>query len=82
METPFISVSYEQKMKGFMEKVKLDNYCIDVLELKLEDLIEKFQNLENEYQNYKKYLKDISKKIRKESSKTSEYLFKHLENLK
>lgn len=31
--TPFISITYEQKMLGFMKESGLEEYCIDVNEL-------------------------------------------------
>ena len=33
MGIPFVSVSYEQKMKGFMQSIGLSEYCIDLNEL-------------------------------------------------
>ena len=52
MGTPFISVSYEQKMTGFMEKMELSRYCIGIKDLSAELLAEKFELLEQEHDSY------------------------------
>ena len=36
MGTPFVSVAYEQKMKGFMKKIQQEKYCIDISDLSFE----------------------------------------------
>ena len=41
MGTPFISISYEQKMQGFMKKMELDRYCISLDKLSDEEVKEK-----------------------------------------
>ena len=46
MKTPFISVSYEQKMNGFVKLAGMDDYLIDITELSEELLSEKFELLE------------------------------------
>ena len=35
MGTPFVSVAYEQKMKGFMKKIQQEKYCIDIIQQNL-----------------------------------------------
>ena len=42
MGTPFISISYEQKMKGFMEKMNLAEYCIDLKTLSKDTIENRF----------------------------------------
>jgi Uncharacterized conserved protein len=74
MGTPFISVSYEQKMQGFMEKMKLSDYCIVLGDLNEQKLIEKFRLLEDHYDEYKQYLVDIHNDMKAESYKTTEIL--------
>lgn len=39
--TPFISITYEQKMLGFMKESGLEEYCIDVNELNADILWKK-----------------------------------------
>ena len=74
MGTPFISVSYEQKMQGFMDKMKLSDYCIALGDLNEHKLIEKFRLLEDHYDEYKQYLVDIHNDMKAESYKTTEIL--------
>lgn len=56
MGTPFISISYEQKMKGFMEIVQLTDLSIDVKDLSIENLLIKYNLLVNNYDFYKEKL--------------------------
>ena len=53
METPFVSISYEQKMAGFMESAGLTEYCITVQDLSNDILIEKFEYMMSHYREYK-----------------------------
>ena len=61
MGTPFISISYEQKMAGFMQSAGLERYCIDINDLSKEKVLGTFEKLHKEYDVYKKELR--SKKI-------------------
>lgn len=54
--TPFISVSYEQKMSGFMSKAKLSQYCLNIDDLTPENLLQKYKLLESTYLTYKNIL--------------------------
>ena len=74
MKTPFISVSYEQKMKGFMEKIECTNYCIDIKDLSADELINKFNNMLLHYREYKDLLSNINQSLIDESRKTTELL--------
>lgn len=79
METPFISVSYEQKMQGFMEKMGLSNYCIKVSDLSIDTLKMKFIDLQQNYDSYKKLLEDKHMDMKNESYKTTEIVKRILE---
>ena len=74
MGTPFISVSYEQKMKGFMKKMKLTEYCIDIKSLSEESLNEHFERLIENYREYKEYLCDQHDIMKGEAYKTTTIL--------
>ena len=65
MGTPFISISYEQKMQGFMKKMELDRYCISLDKLSDEELKKKFSILTDNYDEYKKYLISVHDKMKK-----------------
>lgn len=72
METPFISVSYEQKMSGFMRKMELQDYLIDINDLSEKKLWEKYMYLRENYDDYKRKLVNLHKKMKEESFKTTE----------
>ena len=74
MGTPFISVSYEQKMQGFMEKMELSDYCLKLEDLNPESLLRVFNRLENDYANYRIYLENKHDEMRMESYKTTKIL--------
>ena len=74
MGTPFISVSYEQKMQGFMEKMNLQQYCIKLSDLSETKLKEKFNLLEKQYDQYKNYLVMKHSEMKEESFRTTEIL--------
>ena len=74
MGTPFISISYEQKMQGFMKKMELDRYCISLDKLSDEELKKKFSILTDNYDEYKKYLISVHDKMKKESYETTNIL--------
>lgn len=74
MKTPFISVSYEQKMKGFMEQSNLNDLCIDLKDLSPENLIEHFGYLENNYDKIRERLILASDKARSIALKTTELI--------
>ena len=69
--TPFISISYEQKMFGFMQKIGLEEYCIDINELSIIELENKFKKLNSNYELYNQKLKLIHNFLLEESRKTS-----------
>lgn len=79
MGTPFVSISYEQKMRGFMEKAGLSDYCIDINELDVFKLRDSFQRLLFNYEPVKMKLQMMHTNWRNESQKTTEMLFAALE---
>ena len=74
MGTPFISISYEQKMKGFMEKLNLAEYCIDLKTLSKDTIENRFEQLVNHYDEYKKYLCNKHTFMKSEAHKTTDIL--------
>lgn len=59
MGTPFISISYEQKMKGFMQSIGFENYCIDLKDLSLEQLEQKFTIVTENYESISSKLQEL-----------------------
>ncbi len=74
MKTPFISVSYEQKMKGFMEQSNLSDLCIDVNNLSPNNLIKGFDYLEKNYDSIKERISAASDRAKNISLKTTELI--------
>lgn len=74
MGTPFISISYEQKMKGFMGKMNLAEYCIDLQNLSKDVLKNRFDHLVDHYDEYKKYLCNKHVFMKAEAHKTTDIL--------
>lgn len=79
MSTPFVSVSYEQKMSGFMRSIDLYDYCVEVAELSSERLQEKFRMLEENHDTYKQQLEALHEYMRTESYKTTKVVQEILE---
>lgn len=75
MGTPFVSISYEQKMEGFMNKMALNKYCINIEDLDEKILKRKFDDLVCNYDNYSNYLKELSVDLKQKSAETTDYLF-------
>jgi colanic acid/amylovoran biosynthesis protein len=82
MGVPFISISYEQKMIGFMERMKLNDYCISLEQLTLELLKRKYEYLIGSYKQYKSTLGDMHEYMVKESYKSTQMVIDLLDELK
>ena len=79
MSIPFISISYEQKMEGFMRKAGLMEYCINVKDLNENILVEKFNILIKKYNTYKTDLEQKIKAFQSESHKTTELVMEFIQ---
>lgn len=82
MGTPFISVSYEQKMQGFMEKQGIGQYCLTLDDLSAEKLREKFELLTANYESYRTYLNEKHENMKKDAYQNTEIVIRILENKK
>lgn len=82
MGTPFISISYEQKMIGFMTKANLMQYCIRIQDLSVEVLEQRFKNLMDNYNEYKAYLNQYKENFRIEATKTTDFVCEIIERNK
>ncbi len=81
MGKPFISVAYEQKMSGFMDKAELNDYCIKLDDLSFENLREKFELLNNTYSDYENKLSIKKDEFRTMAYKTTELICKYLDSV-
>ena len=78
MGIPFISISYEQKIEGFINKINYQKYCIDIKKLTAKRIIDKFTSLEKDYDSIKRYLDEIGPELRSKSYETTEILLREL----
>ena len=81
MGTPFISISYEQKMKGFMQYIGIDEYCIDLYDISKEALIDKFGVLEKSYEQYKNKLNSNHASMHDQAYKSTQAVVDVLEGV-
>ena len=81
MKTPFISIAYEHKMEGFMEKAKLSQYCININDFTYKNLDEKFILMESNYNKYKNFLIQENNLLVNESKRTMERLSRVIDHL-
>lgn len=81
MKTPFVSVSYEQKMQGFMEMNGLSDYMIKIEDLDPDRLQQCFHLLEESYGNYKKELEEINPGLIRQSYQSTERVAAIIEKL-
>lgn len=72
MGTPFISVSYEQKMSGFMDISGLSDYCIKVEDLNADRLKTAFEYLEKNYNQYNSLLAEKKVEWKNEAHRTTD----------
>ena len=72
--TPFIPVVYEEKMEGFIDIAGLNDYAISLDELSFEKLEEKFEKLNDNYDDVKAMFRDKLTSWQKQASKTIKLL--------
>jgi colanic acid/amylovoran biosynthesis protein len=78
MGTPFISVSYEQKMSGFMNISGLNDYCIPIGELTGDKLVNAFDKLCENYDSYKVLLDQKKQEWSQMAHRTTDAVFEFL----
>lgn len=79
MGIPFVSISYEQKMKGFMQSIQLSDYCIDLDDLSESTLVSKFHQLELHHDTYAKKLQDMHSYMKCQAYKSTAEVIEFLE---
>ncbi|SDI72380.1 colanic acid/amylovoran biosynthesis protein [Pseudobutyrivibrio sp. 49] len=78
MGTPFISVSYEQKMSGFMNISGLNDYCVPIGELSGDNLVNAFDKLCDNYDDYKSILSVKKEEWSQMAHRTTDAVFEVL----
>lgn len=81
MGCPFLSVAYEQKMSGFMEKMQLDRYCLDIADLSFENMKKIFEDIEVNYFAYREVLQNANATLKKQAGITTEMVVDLIKNL-
>lgn len=81
MGTPFLSISYEQKMEGFMRAIGMEKYCIRLEDFSEEELEGRFRQLETDYEIYCNDLQKLHSYMKKESYKSTEALIEMIEKI-
>lgn len=71
---PFLPISYEHKMKGFMDSLGLTDLTLDVRTLTARDIIEKFEYVEHNYGQLKVVINNRIPDLRELSKKTTEII--------
>lgn len=82
MGTPFISIAYEHKMKGFMEMNGLEDYCIPLNDISFKEIRKRIDLIELKYSDIKSTLMNKKEELRKKSYRTSELLYDLIEDSK
>lgn len=72
MGIPFISIAYEQKMTGFMKRLELQDYCLDIESIDEVSLDNKWKYLKDTYSEYKEKLVGLHMVMKNDSRKTTD----------
>lgn len=75
---PFIPIIYEEKMEGFLQLAGVEQYGIKLEEFSYELLVQKYDKMVAEYDEYKKLLTHNGMAWRKKAMKTLELLAEFL----
>ncbi|GAH49646.1 unnamed protein product, partial [marine sediment metagenome] len=75
---PFISISYEDKIKGFIEKIGFTDLMINVEEISADNIIDKFTYLEENYDIIRERLRDRGSSLKEESRETTRIVLEKL----
>lgn len=85
MGTPFLSVSYEQKMKGFAQSIGMEDYCIDINDLSAAELQKRFTLLEQNHAEIAQHLADIHRELQSKAYQNTQmvcdYIDKHQKSI-
>jgi colanic acid/amylovoran biosynthesis protein len=71
---PFISVSYEHKMVGFMNLMGMDEMSVGVDDLSVDQLRTRFEDLENRHAEIVEHLREVNPELIRRSRMTTDIL--------
>ena len=80
MSVPFVSISYEQKMRGFMESMDLMDYCIRVDDISADILKNHFERMLTNYTEYKTLLVNEHKALSEKAYRSTQAVINILNN--
>lgn len=80
MSVPFVSISYEQKMRGFMESMDLMDYCIRVDDISADILKNHFERMLSNYTEYKNLLVNEHKALSEKAYRSTQAVINILNN--
>lgn len=80
MGIPFIPVSYEEKMDGFVEEAKWQRFAVRVEELSAEALLERYQLLKQERERLAGKLTEKSGEWKEKAAETKKLLYRGIDN--
>ena len=75
---PFVCISYEHKVKGFISKIGLTDLIVDVEEISADKIIDRFTFLEDNYKVIKEQLRKQSPQLKEDSKKTTRIIIEKL----
>ncbi|MFC1915836.1 polysaccharide pyruvyl transferase family protein [Chloroflexota bacterium] len=79
-KVPFIAISYEHKIKGFVEQIELTDLMIDVEEISAEKIIDKFTYLEENYERIREQLKNKVPSLKEKARATTKIVLEKLQH--
>ncbi len=80
-KVPFIAVSYEDKITGFVKKIGCTDLLLKVEDISTEKIIDKFEYLKNNYAEIQRRLEEMHPLLKKESRKTTQIVLNKLRQL-
>ncbi len=78
---PFIAISYEDKITGFVKKIECTDLMLKVEDISTEKIIDKFEYLKDNYAELQMRLKEKQPFLKEESRKTTQIVVKKLRQL-
>ncbi|MHB1314624.1 MAG: polysaccharide pyruvyl transferase family protein [Christensenellales bacterium] len=79
VSTPFVSISYEHKMQGFLRKINMHDFCLSAFDFDKQKLIHMFEKMVENYEEIKNHLNRVKADLIKESKRTIDLLVMTLE---
>jgi coenzyme F420 hydrogenase subunit beta len=79
--TPFISIYYEHKAEGFVQRVGFTDFAIQIEDISASEIIRRFTILEQNYDEVKERLRAVNPLLKEQSRKTTRIIVDKLREL-